>query len=136
MNNIEIVSILADATEETQKPFLKRALSLQEKVLNSDDPLDYAKNILRSQITQILQMSDKLRFDLLIDYLRQVLPDTDEAGQPIEIMIDLDWHNNSAECRLNQTHWLKQNPDQIRRGNSFVYDHVDNFEFSTTQSLI
>jgi len=32
-NDIEIVSILADATEKTQKPFLKRALSLQEEHL-------------------------------------------------------------------------------------------------------
>jgi hypothetical protein len=57
-NDIEIVSILADATEKTQKPFLKRALSLQQKVVSSDDPLNYTRNILKSQITQILQMSD------------------------------------------------------------------------------
>ncbi|MGJ5116976.1 ATP-binding protein [Bradyrhizobium oligotrophicum] len=127
-NDIEIVSILADATEKTQKPFLKRALSLQQRVLTSDDPLGYTRNILRSQITQILQMSDKLRFDLLIDYLREVLPDTDENGSPAELMSDLDWHNNAAECRLNQVHYLKQNPGQIP--NTFVYQHVDNFNFS------
>src|ERR1700704_3196543 len=40
----------------------------------------YARNILRNQITQILQMSDKVRFDLLIDYLRQVLPEVNEDG--------------------------------------------------------
>jgi len=127
-NDIEIVSILADATEKTQKPFLKRALSLQQKVVDSDDPTDYAKNILRNQITQILQMSDKVRFDLLFDYLRQVLPEEDENGSPAELMIDLDWHNNAAECRLNQTHYLKQDPSQIK--NTFVYDHVKNFELT------
>jgi hypothetical protein len=127
-NDIEIVSILADATEKTQKPFLKRALSLQQKVLDSDDPLEYVKNILRAQITQILQMSDKVRFDLLIDYLRQILPETDEQGDPAELMIDLDWHNNASECRLNQTHYLKTSPGQIP--NTFVYQHADNFEFS------
>jgi hypothetical protein len=127
-NDIEIVSILADATEKTQKPFLKRALSLQQKVLGSDDPLDYARNIMRRQITQILQMSDKLRFDLLIDYLRQVLPETDENGELLELMVDLDWHNNVAECRLNHVHYLKQTPDQIP--NTFVYQHVDSFEFA------
>jgi DNA helicase HerA-like ATPase len=73
-------------------------------------------------------MSDKLRFDLLIDYLRQVLPETNENGQPVELMVDLDWHNNVAECRLNQTHYLKQSPNQILY--TFVYNHVDNFEFS------
>jgi len=73
-------------------------------------------------------MSDKLRFNLLIDYLRQVLPETNENGQPVELMVDLDWHNNVAECRLNQTHYLKQSPNQILY--TFVYNHVDNFEFS------
>lgn len=127
-NDIEIVSILADATEKTQKPFLKRALSLQQRVLSSNDPIEYTRNILRSQITQILQMSDKLRFDLLIDYLRQVLPETNEDGEPVELMVDLDWHNNVAECRLNQTHYLKQSPSQIP--NTVVYQHAENFEFS------
>lgn len=124
-NDIEIVSILADATEKTQKPFLKRVLALQQRVLSSDDPVDYARNILKNQITQILQMSDKIRFDLLFDYLRQVLPDENEDGDPIELMIDLDWHNNAAECRLNQVHYLKQDPSQIP--NTFVYGHVNNF---------
>jgi hypothetical protein len=127
-SDIEIVSILADATEKTQKPFLKRALSLQQRILGADDPLNYAKTVLRNQITQILQMSDKLRFDLLIDYLRQVLPETNQNGEPAELMVDLDWHNNVAECRLNHVHYLKQVPDQIP--NTFVYNHVDNFEFS------
>jgi hypothetical protein len=121
-NDIEIVSILADATEKTQKPFLKRALTLQQKVIDSDDPDNYARNILRNQITQILQMSDKVRFDLLFDYLRQVLPEEDENGNPAELMTDLDWHNNAAECRLNQVHYLKQDPSQIP--DTFVYDHV------------
>jgi uncharacterized protein len=124
-NDIEIVSILADATEKTQKPFLKRVLALQQRVLSSDDPVNYAQNILKNQITQILQMSDKIRFDLLLDYLRQVLPDENEDGDPIELTIDLDWHNNAAECRLNQIHYLKQEPSQIP--NTFVYGHVNNF---------
>jgi hypothetical protein len=127
-NDIEIVSILADATEKTQKPFLKRALALQQKILGSKEPDEYLKNVMRRQVTQILQMSDKLRFDLLVDYLREVLPDADENGDPAELMTGLDWHNNSAECRLNQTHYLKQHPMQIP--NTFIYQHIDRFEFS------
>jgi len=73
-------------------------------------------------------MSDKIRFDLLFDYLRQVLPEEDENGNPAELMTDLDWHNNAAECRLNQMHYLKQDPSQIP--NTFVYDHVKNFELT------
>jgi hypothetical protein len=101
-SDIEIVSILADATEKTQKPFLKRTLALQQRVMDSDDPVGYIRNILRWQIRQILQISDKIRFDLLFDYLRQILPDEDIFGEPIALMVDLDWHNNVAECRLRR----------------------------------
>ena len=123
-NDIEVVSILADATEKTQKPFLKRALSLQNRVLGGDNPTEHLRNILRQQITQILQMSDKIRADLLLDYLRMVLPDTDPAGEVVEIAEDLGWHNNGSEF-LWHGMFLKQNPDQIP--NTRVYLHVANF---------
>lgn len=123
-NDIEVVSILADATEKTQKPFLKRALSLQNRVLGGDNPAEHLRNILRQQITQILQMSDKIRADLLLDYLRMVLPDTDPAGEVVEIAEDLGWHNNSSEFLWHGV-FLKQNPDQIP--NTRVYLHVANF---------
>lgn len=123
-NDIEVVSILADATEKTQKPFLKRALALQNRVLGGNNPTDHLRNILRQQITQILQMSDKIRADLLLDYLRMVLPDANPAGDIVEITEDLGWHNNSCEF-LWQGVFLKQNPEQIP--NTRVYLHVANF---------
>ena len=127
INDIEILSILADATEKTQKPFFKRVLTLQRKVTAGNDPTEHFRNILRGQIRQILQMSDKLRVDLLMDYLRQLLPDADADGTPIEIASDLEWHNQVAEFRCNGT-FLKSNPNQIP--NTFVYGHVANFNFT------
>jgi hypothetical protein len=126
-SDIEIVSILADATEKTQKPFLKRALALQSKVVASNDLVDYTRNILRNQVTQILQMSDKIRVDLLFDYLRQLLPSHDASGDPVELAADLDWHNTVAEFRWNGV-FLKQNPGQIP--NTTVYQHIANFELA------
>ena len=125
--DIEMLSIVADATEKTQKPFLRRALKLQKRVLDGDEPLEHTRNILRSQIKQILQMSDKIRADLLMDYLRQILPEEDELGDAVELAADLDWHNNSAEFKLENI-FLKQNPDHIE--NTIVYDHVTQFEFA------
>lgn len=125
--DIEMLSIVADATEKTQKPFLRRALRLQKKVSESNQPLDYVQNILRSQIKQILQMSDKIRADLLLDYFRQILPDEDGVGNTIELAADLGWHNNSAEFMLGNV-FLKQNPDRI--DDTVVYGHVNQFEFA------
>jgi len=124
--DIEMLSILADATEKTQKPFLNRALRQYKRVMGGDRPIDHARNILRKQVEQILQMSDKIRADLLLDYLRQILPDTDENDNPIEIAKDLDWHNVQKEFKLGK-HFLKSNPDQIP--NTFVYKLVQKFEF-------
>jgi len=130
LSNIEIVGILADATEKTQKPFLKRALDLKAKVFNSADPGTYAQNIIRQQVCKILQMSDKTRADLLFDYLRQVLPSVDESGEPVELQADLEWHNTVAEFKWNGQ-FLKQNPDLI--SNTFVHNHVSNFRLETDE---
>ncbi|MGE0060965.1 MAG: ATP-binding protein [Xanthobacteraceae bacterium] len=126
-SDIEIISILADATEKTQKPFLKRVLTLQKRILDSDDPIGYARNTIRLQVKQILQMSDKIRVDLLFDYLRQILPEEEDDGDPIDLMQDLEWHNTVAEFKCGNT-YLKQNPDYIP--NTFVYGHVDQFSFA------
>lgn len=125
LSDIEIVSILADATEKTQKPFLKKALVLQHRATAADDATAYTKGILRKQVAQLLQMSDKVRFDLLLDYFREILPDEDFAGDPVELAADLDWHNNSAECRWHG-HWLAQSPEHIP--DTTIYQHIDNFE--------
>ena len=124
-SDIEIISILSDATEKTQKPFLKRALSLQTRVMASSDPTNHMRNIIRQQVTQILQMSDKVRVDLLFDYLRQVLPEVNVGGELVELAADLEWHNTAAEFRWNGT-FLKQNTATIPY--TVVHKHVENFE--------
>lgn len=80
-------------------------------------------------------MSDKVRVDLLLDYLRQVLPDTDGQGNAVELAADLEWHNQSNEFRC-QGVFLKSNPNQIQ--NTIVYSHIENFDFAndTVSDLI
>ncbi len=126
INEIEILSILADATEKTQKPFFKRVLALQQRIMAGADPIGHLRNTVRLQIKQILQMSDKIRADLLIDFLRQVLPEVDAAGNPAELAGDLEWHNQSAEFKCNNV-FLKSHPEGIE--DTFVYSHVDQLVF-------
>ncbi|EJL38160.1 putative ATPase [Caulobacter sp. AP07] len=126
--DIEIVSILADATEKTQKPFLKRALSLQARATAAQDPTAYVRSILKNQIIQLLQMSDKIRADVIMDYMRQALPATDIAGNVVELSSDLEWHNTVAEFKWNNV-FLKQNPAYIENTNIYkqaeIFDHPD-----------
>src|SRR5690606_24219730 len=69
--NIELFSIMANATEKTQQPFLKRALDYYQYVLKSDDSLNHYKNLLKSKIERILSMTDKNKAYLLLDYVRE-----------------------------------------------------------------
>ena len=128
--DIEILSVLAQATEKTQKPFLGRTLNFLNHVRATDDPETYVKNILRNRVRDTLRMSDKLRAFLLLDYFREILPRVDENGDPIDIANDLDWHNYSSEFKLRgqQQVFLAQQPDRIN--DTFLYQHVDAFEFS------
>jgi DNA helicase HerA-like ATPase len=130
----ELLAILADATEKTQKPFLSRSISLFRHVENANVDNDgntneHFRNLLRQRVTQILQMSDKVRVDLLFDYLREVLPKTNQAGEDVEIAADLDWHNQSQEYKLrDENTFLKSNPNRIP--DTIVYRHIENFAFN------
>lgn len=126
--NIEVISILADATVKTQKPFLSRAVRFYRKVMGADDgnPEDYLKNVLRNRVRDVLQMSDKVRAFQLLDYFREILPSENAAGDPVDIASDLTWHNTSCEFRIRPNGpFLAQNPASIT--DTILYQHVDTF---------
>lgn len=125
--DIEVLSILADATEKTQKPFLRRTLRRLRQAQEANDIDSYIKAILRRQVRDALQMTEKTRAFLLIDYFKQILPEHDEEGVAIDLDSDLEWHNWSSEWRLRpQGHFLAQNPEQIEH--SLLYRQVDRFQ--------
>ncbi len=131
--DVELLSILADATEKTQKPFLGRALSLFHHVVDgkeNDDAVEHFRNILRQRVTLILQMSDKIRVDLLFDYLREILPEKDAAGTPVELAEDIEWHNVQQEFKLRGGGqiFLKSSPDRIP--DTIAYKQVSEFTFN------
>jgi hypothetical protein len=125
--SIEVISILADATEKTQKPFLTRAIRFYKRVMHTvdGDPEDYVKNILRQRVRDVLQMSDKVRAYQLIDYLKEILPDKDADGHPVDISSDLGWHNSSCEFFIKPNTFLIQHPERIP--DTRLYQHVEAF---------
>lgn len=126
--DLEILSILADATEKTQKPFLRRTLRLYSHVFkeDADDPIEHFRNLLRQALRQTLQMSDKLRADLLLDYFSNVLPDRDAAGDLTDVRSGLDWNNKNAEFTFGGS-YLKSNPEHIP--STPVYQLVADYDF-------
>lgn len=120
--DVEVLSILADATEKTQKPFLARALRLYRRVRGADDgdPAAYFRNIIRRRITDTLQMTDKARAFLLLDYFRQILPDTDANGIETDIAADIEWHNVTGEFFLKSgRQFLGANPHLISQTEAY-----------------
>jgi len=125
--DIEVLSILADATEKTQKPFMKRMLRLFRQVHDAGQPEAYLKAVLISRVNDTLQMSDKVRAFLLVDYFREILPPDDVNGNPVDIIGDLDWHNVSQEFKIKGTNtYLAQNPAAIP--GTVLFNHLDQFE--------
>ena len=132
--DLEMLSIISDATEKTQKPFLKRALRFYNDVnkpnISEDDRNNHFKNTLQKRIIDILGMSDKLHADLLIDYVNQILPENDDNNQVVNIRENLDWYNSGREYRLRengQFHYLKQQPEKVK--DTVMYNHVNCFKF-------
>lgn len=86
----EMLSILSDATDKTQKPFLKRVLSLHDAVYKADNPLCYFQRILKKSIEDIFLSSDKLKADTVIDLYRQLFDEED-------IVSDVMFHNGKDQ---------------------------------------
>ncbi|WP_316804493.1 ATP-binding protein [Pedobacter nototheniae] len=125
----DLFSILANATEKTQKPFISRTIDFYKRVNDSDYPLDYFKNILRKRIKDIYKMADKHKASLLLDYIKEILPSKfDSNGIEIDLSEDVDFHNQASEFKLNGI-FLRSNPDSIEE--TILYDHVNKYKFDS-----
>ena len=132
----DLLSILSDATEKTQKPFLKRAISFYNHVhgKNVNSPENYFKNILKNKVSHILQMSDKSSAFMLLDSMEEILPrNISEDGIDNGIRSDLDWHNKSTGFTLKKDNgasiFLASEPSEIE--NTIIYSQIDKFSFSS-----
>lgn len=125
----DLFSILANATEKTQKPFISRTLDFYKKVFQADEPLEYLKNILRKRVKDIYKMSDKNKATLLLDYIKGILPPKyDEFGIEIDLSEDVDFNNSLSEFMLGRT-YLRSNPDCIEQ--TILFSQVDEYVFET-----
>lgn len=129
--DIELISILANATEKTQKPFIERALSLYAKVHEKAGAasetliLDHFKNSLKSILRNIFLLTTKERAFTLIEYMKLVL------DFPNEAVNDFDWSNiynyffekNSAHSKgqITETEIIDLN----------LYKAIDSYSFPT-----
>lgn len=125
----DLFSILANATEKTQKPFISRTLDFYRSVFGVENPLEYFKNILRKRIKDIYMMADKGKASLLLDYIKGILPPLlDDYGIEVDLSKDVDFNNKHLEFMLDGT-YLRSNPEYIEH--TILYKQVDKYEFET-----
>ncbi|MUP45854.1 ATP-binding protein [Gramella sp. BOM4] len=126
--NVEFLSILADATEKTQKPFLKRTINLFTKVDKKSNSLEYFRGILKNQVESLLLMSDKEKSYQIIDYLEQVIDSNGNVEFKAKFFQELDWQNK------NHHFYKKLNPptrqlkiEEIKK--TKVYEKASKYQF-------
>lgn len=91
--DIELLSILANATEKTQKPFLGRSIQFYKRVNKSEDSEEHFRNNLRLVALRILKLKNKELAFLCLDRYKQILKIESDSGAAFPIP---EWHNTHS----------------------------------------
>ena len=133
--DLNLLCIFANATEKTQRPFIKRSIDLYNNINCDDDPaLNEArfKGYLQGVIRRILTMSDNIKGDLLINYVEAILPkNRDAQGVDLGLKVDLGFHSVS-KCYYTPGQsgaiYFNAYPNQIER--VLLYRQVSRYKFA------
>lgn len=130
--DVNIFSIISEATDKTQKPFIKRALALYKKIYSSEEPLNYMKSILRNIVAKVLLLPEKDKAFLLIDYLKNIIPKPILNEEEVEIDSDIEWWGGTQN-RLFKHIPTSENGyfnalEDVIRINPIIYQSVENVE--------
>lgn len=121
--DIELISILANATDKTQKPFIDRTLKFINRVSKSDDILKHFKNLLKKQIELVLRLSNKERAFTLVEYLTLIVNKENTDSQ----ISSIDWNNKNSHYMPRGGQSRELNDDEIH--STDLYKNVDSYEF-------
>ncbi|HDK6388054.1 ATP-binding protein [Klebsiella variicola] len=125
----EILSVLTDATDKTQKPFLRRVLELKSAVHRSDAPIDFFRNILKKKIRETLCGSDKTRCDALLDLFRPIFNDHEHMTSDLEFHFGRKvWFNNTGR--------FFDSPEDTEHSNLFRLAESYEFPNDVIESLL
>ena len=124
--DIELISILANATEKTQKPFINRSLNFYKKIISNDNSLEFFKNNIKKRIKDILKMPDKDKAYMLIDYLISIL-ENENSNLNESFFSEIDWNNKN-------NHFMKKGGlCKVLEDNEIeeicLYKEVNNYDF-------
>lgn len=91
-----VVSIISEATDKTQKPFIKRALEFYTYLNKEDD--SHIKHILKQFVKNFFMLTEREKAGYIKDYFKNILPqEFDENQLPIEIDSDICWYGSEVK---------------------------------------
>ena len=97
---LDTLSILSDATEKTQQPFIKRALKLYNSIKNHESPEEiqsHFKNTISKYIKDTLLLKDAQKERNILDLLDQILlSGLNRELQDSSVMDDIEIYNNGS----------------------------------------
>lgn len=89
----ESLSVLVEATDKTQKPFLKRTLRFYKTAKSKADFPAYLKGIIKNKVTNILNMANKDVAYKLLDYMTEALELFVDEDAAKELRSDIEFFN-------------------------------------------
>lgn len=117
----DMLSVLTDATDKTQKPFLKRVLEFQAEVMGADNSLEYMRNMLKKKIKQNLFSGDKIKSEAINAMFSPIFCDDPE------LFSDLEFHSGGPKWKIrNERHYFNSEVDVER---SYIYRKACAFNF-------
>lgn len=130
--NLEFLSVLSDATEKTQKPFLKRTLNLLDSIRGKETPDDsdcYFVNLSQKLLKETLLLADKEKADILLDYFMNIYL---VFGREFEAhRKELRWHSSQKTFYIiknNNRIYFTDKPDAIL--SLGLYTEIQDWKFS------
>jgi Cdc6-like AAA superfamily ATPase len=132
--DVETLSVLVEATEKTQKPFLKRTLRFFKDAKGKDNYPAYLKAILQNKVKDILQMANKDVAFRLLDYMEEILGAFITGEERRDLRSDIDFHNKSATFYKRGTEtYFNTDVDAIE--DTKLYKATDNVAADTLAEL-
>jgi hypothetical protein len=118
---IETLSVLMEATEKTQKPFLKRALRFYKRAKAKANFSAYLKAVVQNKIKDVLCMANKDTSFKLLDYIEEILEIFVDEESSKELRAGIEYHNNRNGFFVAGTEWtfFNSSPDAILETNLY-----------------
>ena len=120
----ETLAVLVEATEKTQKPFLKRTLRFFKSSKTKADFPAYLKKIVKNKTIEILRMAHQDTALKLFEYLEKILEIFVDAETVSNLRTDISFHSTRETFYLLEagviTAYFNGTPDAIERTNLYL----------------